>query len=819
MKPIAHILLLIAILSGTLSGCVLPFRANARDDSGRATHALPTRPHTIPTSTPFPTQTPAPTPAPPSGLTEGYHHLLNGDWEKARATFQKIIDRPGQAAATSAALLGLGRAALYSGKHAEALVFFRRIVEEYPESQDLAHAQFFLGQTYAALQRYPEAAEAYGQYLALRPGWIDAAAHELRGDVLDRNGDIAGARQEYQTAWEAPQSGARTGLQIKLAKAVARSGEYATAIVMYDDIYNQADDHYTKAQMRLFKGQALIAQGKKDEAYAAYLDAVQNHPQAYDSYTALVELVNAGIEVDYLQRGIVDYYAAQYGAAFAALERFINSGMGTNDQLAEAHYFRGLILEARGEHVLAKAEWEHVINEHPGSPYYIDAWKEKLAIYTDDPEKYGQAIETANEYIKKHPQDVHASEFLTSAGRAAERAGDLAVAAQQWERVAVEYPLSEEAMRTTFLAAVARYRLGQAAEAHSDLQRALGMTAVLEERTAILFWMGKAQRLAGNEEAARSHWQQAALIDPGGYYSERARQLLNGDQASLLAPFAPPAAYSLEFERYAEQLGAELWVRDTFHLPADTSLSGPGPLLEDKRLWRGAELWGLGLYDEANVEFEALESAVQSDPAATYRLAVYLYDLGSYRIAITAARRVLDLAGLDDAATLSAPRFFNRLRFGGYYADLFVPAAIEYGFHPLFLFAMARQESLFEGLGHSHAGARGLMQIIPATGENVALQLGWPENYSADDLFRPAVSVRFGVYYLSRMREMFSGDLYAALAAYNGGPGNAQAWKDLAPDEPDLFLESIRFEETRRYIRNIYEFYAVYRQLYEKEGE
>ncbi|MCB0119401.1 MAG: hypothetical protein KDD72_10255, partial [Anaerolineales bacterium] len=63
-------------------------------------------------------------------------------------------------------------------------------------------------------------------------------------------------------------------------------------------------------------------------------------------------------------------------------------------------------------------------------------------------------------------------------------------------------------------------------------------------------------------------------------------------------------------------------------------------------------------------------------------------------------------------------------------------------------------------------------------------------------------------------RTLLQGDLYATLAAYNGGPGNAIEWKSLAGDDPDLFLESVRFEETRNYIRNIYEIYLVYRRLY-----
>jgi soluble lytic murein transglycosylase len=165
---------------------------------------------------------------------------------------------------------------------------------------------------------------------------------------------------------------------------------------------------------------------------------------------------------------------------------------------------------------------------------------------------------------------------------------------------------------------------------------------------------------------------------------------------------------------------------------------------------------------------------------------------------------------------LSAPAYFNHIRFGAYYSDLVMPLAENYGFHALFLYALIRQESLFEGFVNSSAGARGLMQIMPATGTEIAGNLGWPENYTEDDLFRPLVSLRYGVDYLDRQRKLFDGNLYAALAAYNGGPGNAQEWLELALDDPDLFLEVIRYDETRNYLRRIYENFNIYRLIYNR---
>ena len=130
--------------------------------------------------------------------------------------------------------------------------------------------------------------------------------------------------------------------------------------------------------------------------------------------------------------------------------------------------------------------------------------------------------------------------------------------------------------------------------------------------------------------------------------------------------------------------------------------------------------------------------------------------------------------------------------------------------------SLVRQESAFEGFVRSSAGARGLMQIIPATGEEIAQSLGWPPRYNAEDLYRPLVSLTLGSEYLSSWRTRLGGDTYAALAAYNGGPGNAAEWQKLANDDPDLFLEVVRFEETRNYIRGVYEIFTIYRRLYDR---
>ena len=313
-----------------------------------------------------------------------------------------------------------------------------------------------------------------------------------------------------------------------------------------------------------------------------------------------------------------------------------------------------------------------------------------------------------------------------------------------------------------------------------------------------------------DKSSAEQSWQQAQLADPTGYYSLRGRDILLG-----ISPFESSSSIRLEPDVAKERKEAEVWMRLTFNLPKDMDLSGPGALAQDARFVRGTELWELGMLEEARSEFESLRDSVSTSPENSFRLANHLYDIGLYRTAIFAAREVLTLAGLESqTASLTAPAYFNHLRYGLYYHDLILTEEARYNLDPLFMFSVIRQESLFEGFVKSNAGARGLMQVIPSTGAQIASELGWPLGYTEDDLYRPNVSVRFGAYYLNKNRNLLNGNIYGSLAAYNAGPGNALVWNELAGNDPDLFLEIVRFQETRNYIRFIYEIFDTYRTIY-----
>jgi soluble lytic murein transglycosylase len=464
-----------------------------------------------------------------------------------------------------------------------------------------------------------------------------------------------------------------------------------------------------------------------------------------------------------------------------------------------------------GNHNEALNVWNELIRSYPDHTYYDEAWEFKAYSLWFYLGLYDEASQVLQDFVISNPYHPRAAEFLFDAGRIEELTGDLADAALIWRKVFNDYPTSAYGTLSLFNSGICQVRLTSYDQALGTFSILRDASQSLEELSKALFWIGKIYTYQGDSEAAQASWSEAANADPTGYYSERARDLLQNR-----APFTPPQDYDIGFDIDTEKTLAENWIKETFLIPQETNLDSLGLLAEDPRIIRGTELWELDQYEDARVEFEALRNEVSFDAISSYRLANYYLDLGLYRPAIFAARSVLDAAGMDDAGTMNAPAYFNNIRFGTYYSDLVIPAAQEYGFHPLLIFSVIRQESLFEGFVKSTAGARGLMQIIPSTGAERADKEGWPQDYSDDDLYRPQVSIKLGSAYLAFLRTYFEGDMYAALAGYNGGPGNAEIWLDEAKGDPDLFLEIIRFNETQSYIKNISEIFSIYRRIYSR---
>ncbi len=763
-----------------------------------------------PSDTPPPTSTPFPTPVPVVRVDSGDQALFYGDYDQAREQYTTAFNESTDRAVQAAALWGLGRTDLEDGLYQSAIDTLTQLVNEYPESTYAARAYFLMGQAYFELGQYLPSADAYNSYLTHVPGVLDAYVQEYRGDALYDAGDYTNAVNAYSAALSASRLDDGMDLQIKIAQSRFDFGDYAGALTLWDQVFNTTTNDYIRAQMDYFAGNTYIKLGQVEQARARYLHSVENYPLSTYSYLALVELVDANVPVNDLDRGLVDYFAGQYDIALVALDRYIQANQTNPANDGTAAYYRALTLREMQRTQDAITALDNFIKAYPAHPRWTDAWEDKAFLEWAVQGEYETGAKTLLDFVSTVPSSTSAPDFLMNAARITERDARLVEAAQIWERVANEYSSNENVPDALFLAGFSLYRTADFNGALAIFKRDLILSTQNEDLARAHLWIGKTQEQLGDKASAEISWQQAQLADPTGYYSLRAQDILLRRQV-----FASPASINLDIDMGKEKKDAEVWVRITFGLPSDTELSGPGRLAQDARFIRGTELWELGVFDEARREFESLRESVQQDPVDSFRLANHLLDMGLYRTAIFAAREVLTLAGLESqSASLTAPAYFNHIRYGLYYRDLILPEEERYGLDPLFMFSVIRQESLFEGFVRSTAGAHGLMQIIQPTGAQIASELNWPPNYSEEDLYRPNVSVRFGTYYLDKNRDLLGGSLYGTLAAYNAGPGNALVWKGLAGDDPDLLLEIIRFQETRDYIRFIYEIYSTYRSLY-----
>ncbi len=153
------------------------------------------------------------------------------------------------------------------------------------------------------------------------------------------------------------------------------------------------------------------------------------------------------------------------------------------------------------------------------------------------------------------------------------------------------------------------------------------------------------------------------------------------------------------------------------------------------------------------------------------------------------------------------PPWYARLWYPLHYSSIVRGHAANYHIDPALLAAVIEQESKFRANARSSAGAIGLMQLLPATAEGIAIHTGGSK-FVVSDLFDPEINVRYGAWYLHHLLQRY-GDEETALAAYNAGQQNVDRWRAEG--------QGIEFAETRAYVDKVERLKGIYRRAYAKE--
>ncbi len=287
------------------------------------------------------------------------------------------------------------------------------------------------------------------------------------------------------------------------------------------------------------------------------------------------------------------------------------------------------------------------------------------------------------------------------------------------------------------------------------------------------YWAGRAAAAAGDLAIAR-HWFQTAASHPTTYYGQLASLQVVQPGASEISPALAPAPAAAELARI---MGHEL--ADAARLLIDI-----GQANRAKHFVR-----------------RLVEIAItpgEQRAAAQFALALDRPDL-----AVSVAKRAAQRSGLvmpdEGWPVIGTPPGNPPER--------------------ALVLATIRQESAFEADAVSPAGARGLMQLMPATAQQVAAQLGVKADHTLARLTAdPTYNMKLGKAYLAGLLADYDGSHLLALAAYNAGPGRAAQWIRLNGDprdqniDPVDWVEMIPFEETRNYVQRVMENFVVYRQ-------
>jgi soluble lytic murein transglycosylase len=555
----------------------------------------------------------------------------------------------------------------------------------------------------------------------------------------------------------------------KLGEAERMLGDEAAAREAWSQALAESRDPRQRAALLALLAASLERSGLGGEARGRWLELWRDQPSSPEAAEAGAALERSETRPGALRRSASDHLArgeALYGAL-------------ANDA-ALASFDRALALG------LNERETARALERRAHTLFRLRRYAEAAAAFdrVDDP---AAAIEHARAIARAGdaPAAVRELEALvrTLEGGQGERARYVAAILledEQPERARAHFEVLAGAARDPATRRDARWRLAWGAYREERFEDALAGLARLEAldseglgRAQARYWRARTLERLGDPSAGQGFGALAGEL-PLSYYGWRAQARL-GDAA--------PAA----------------------------SASRPGPASGERRvrpraLERVRILVEAGLHDEARAELEILArgglalgdrldlAELASDAGDLHRAQRLVAD--PYAEELARGPRT----GLEELWWLAWPWAYPEAP-----RDGSVP--------PELVRAVMREESGYRPEVVSVAGARGLLQIMPDTGERLARDMGLA--FAPDDLFDPAVNLRLGTHYLGELSAQFTGRVSAAVGSYNAGPQAVERWiAERGGLDDDEWVESIPYEQTRTYVKRVLRSMHAYELLY-----
>jgi soluble lytic murein transglycosylase len=384
------------------------------------------------------------------------------------------------------------------------------------------------------------------------------------------------------------------------------------------------------------------------------------------------------------------------------------------------------------------------------------------------------------------PESSWSEEALNNLGTYYILKNDDAMAAKAFDQIFEKFPNGQRAERAAWKSGWWAYKNAEYAATVRIFEAAAASFPRSDYRPLFLYWSARSHGKLGAGADAESRLRLVVTDYGNSYYGRLAgRHLARSAQTALAADAVPAARQSAAVR------------------PGEPSHAGV------IRLLLASEL-----YDDALNELRYAQRAGGSSPVVDATIAWAYHRKGELRRAITLMRRAYPQHLTADQAL---PKEILEVIFPLTYWDLIRKHAAARNLDPYLVAALIGQESTFDAEVRSVANAWGLMQIVPATGRQLARSLGI-RRFTTSMLTNPETNIRMGTLYFSRLVQQFGGTYYA-LASYNAGENRVVRWKAERPGlDEDEFIDDIPFPETQNYVKRILGTAEDYRQLYGKGG-
>jgi soluble lytic murein transglycosylase len=667
-------------------------------------------------------------------------------------------------------------------------------------ADDRGVAQLLRGLEAAEQEHYEEAADRVAKAReapALRSidVWLRAKEAQLRLDASQPGPALALVRDVKPT----PGLG-DTMLAIE-ASALKRTDADDQARARYEAYLSEFPRGAHAYQVRVELGDLLAKAQRVDEAAKHYERVILDRPLsnwARDAGEALATLEKSG-KLKRSQKHLAEFERKRklatmrsrlsrrgYDQVIREADGFSNlKGLSAKEK-CQASYLRASAVFKKRERAKARAWFDKATSQCQAAGATDEVVKSR---YQSARGRYaqGQHTKAAQAFEKlalDHASHSYSDDAWIKAGEAWEEAGQLERARKAYGR-ALEKPyrgdMENEARRRLLVQAFSQKRYEDALKI-IDVSLGGGI-GHRRERAKMHYFRGRALEELGKKDAAKQAWLSAVGEMPLSY----------------------PAVQSLSRLRdQSEEAAAEGLAILEREAGSATNLGLP----ETPAIARARLFARLGLGDMTQLELE--HAKVDGWPAASLLSQAGLYD---------EAQRKLANLGLDwrQAPPTGAPKKMWEIAHPMPFTEIIEPGEKEHGVPDLLTFAIMQTESRFDPNATSWAGARGLVQLMPATAKSVAQKAG-VDLSGNDQLYDPATNLGLGMRYLARLTQRWGGgDAGPALAipSYNAGAGSVDKWVAERGEWPlDLFIESIPYDETRRYTQKVLERWAIYRWMY-----